>query len=444
MIKEFTEYIDKNNLIDKNSRVLLAVSGGIDSVVMATLTVKSGFYSAIAHCNFGLRGEESDQDELFVKSLASELSVDFYSIRFDTASFAEENKVSIQVAARELRYNWFEKLRAEIGYDYIAVAHNLNDNIETILFNLARGTGINGLSGIKAKNGKIVRPLLFATREQIKEYADSENISFREDRTNSETKYSRNKIRHLVVPVLKEINPSLEATISETGNRLLEIQKYFEEKVEEEKKRLLQSEGKTRKIKVKDTIRILSNLSVAYEFFKEFGITPHLLNDLSMITGSLSGKQLYTSSHRFVKDRDSIIIIPYRNEPPKPITIREVSDLNKLGFFEAKRVLVDKGFKIKREKDYATIDLHLLKFPLTLRAWKSGDYFYPFGMEGSKKISDYLTDRKYSIVDKEKALVLESDGDIVWLVGERIDNRFRLTKKSGEALLLRVKQHQVS
>ena len=146
MIKEFTEYIDKNNLIDKNSRVLLAVSGGIDSVVMATLTVKSGFYSAIAHCNFGLRGEESDQDELFVKSLASELSVDFYSIRFDTASFAEENKVSIQVAARELRYNWFEKLRAELGYDYIAVAHNLNDNIETILFNLARGTGINGLS----------------------------------------------------------------------------------------------------------------------------------------------------------------------------------------------------------------------------------------------------------------------------------------------------------
>jgi tRNA(Ile)-lysidine synthase len=444
MIKEFTEYIDRNHLIDKDSKVLMAVSGGIDSVVMATLMVKSGFYCAIAHCNFGLRGEESDQDELFVKTLASELSVDFYNTRFDTANFAKENKVSIQVAARELRYNWFEKLRHEIGYDYIAVAHNLNDNMETILFNLARGTGINGLSGIMIKNGKIVRPLLFATREMINEYAGQENILFREDHTNSETKYSRNKIRHLVVPVLKEINPSLEATISETGNRLQEIQKYFEEKIEEEKKRFLSCEGENIKLKIGDTVNILSNLSVAYEFFKEFGITPHLLNDLLEITSSSSGKQLYTSSHRFVKDRDSIIIIPCNNEPPKPITIKEANDFNKLKFIEAKTFLVDKTFRINRDKDFATLDLSILKFPLTLRVWRSGDFFYPFGMKGSKKVSDYLTDRKYSLIDKEKALVLESDNKIVWLVGERIDSRFCLTNKSREALVLRVDQHQIS
>ncbi len=437
MIKEFNRYIDTNNLFDKDSKILLTVSGGIDSMVMAYLTVKSGYYAAIAHCNFGLRGKESDKDELFVKSFASNLSIDFHTVRFETYRFAKENKVSIQVAARNLRYNWFEKLREEIGFDYIAVAHNLNDNVETILFNLTRGTGITGLSGIRLTNGRIIRPLLFASRESIKEYASRENIQFRDDHTNSETKYSRNKIRHLVVPVLKEINPALESTITETGNRLQEIQEYFEGKIEEEKKRYLLREEKGLSIKIEDIRQVFSNRSVAYCFFKEFGITPSLLNDLQQIIDSSSGKQLYTSSHRIVRDRDYIFIIPDVNKESQQFTITKVSEFNALKFIKAKTVVIGKDFRIHHERGFATLDLSLLKFPLILRTWKSGDFFFPFGMKGKKKISDYLTDNKYPVITKERAMVLVSGNDIVWLVGERIDNRFGLSDKSKEALVLR-------
>ena len=444
MIKEFNEYIKNNHLIGQNSKVLLAVSGGIDSVVMATLIMKSGITAAIAHCNFGLRGEESDQDELFVKSLASELSIDFHNIRFDTVNFAKENKVSIQVAARELRYNWFENLRKELDFDYIAVAHNLNDNMETIMFNLTRGTGITGLSGIKAQNGKIIRPLLFASREMIREYADNENIMFREDHTNSETKYSRNKIRHLVVPVLKEINPALETTIGETGKRLQEIQSYLDKKIEEDKIKYFSREENLVSIKIVDIKKILTNLSIAYELFKEFGITPALLNDLQDITYSSSGKQLFTSSHRIVRDRGSIIILRDNKQQPNFFTLKDINSFNDLKFFDAKTVAVGKNLRIHHEKEFATLDITLLKFPLVLRTWRSGDYFFPFGMKGKKKISDYLTDNKYPVITKERAMVLVSGNDIVWLVGERIDNRFGLSEKSKEALVLRFYQHKIS
>lgn len=304
MHDEFLNYIEEYNLIRDDDQVLLAVSGGIDSMVMADLFINSGIRLGIAHCNFCLRGKEADKDEDLVKRLAALHNIPFFSVRFDTTGYAAEKGISIQMAARELRYAWFEETRKKNGYDSIAVAHNLNDNIETLLINLTRGTGIAGLTGMKNSANHIIRPLIFASRESINKYCLKHKVKFREDRSNAETKYTRNKIRHLVIPVLKEINPSIEETLNETAARLdatNDIVNYFTHKL---RKSLLKKKEDNLVVNIRGLKQYLENSTIIYELFKPYGIKGSMVRDLDRIIKGETGGQLFTGTHRFLKKQE--------------------------------------------------------------------------------------------------------------------------------------------
>jgi tRNA(Ile)-lysidine synthase len=303
MLNDFLKYIEDNHLVKKRDRVLAAVSGGIDSMVMADLFLKSGYNFGIAHCNFGLRKKESDKDELMVRKYAKDQNIPFYSIRFNTMDYAKNNGISIEMAARELRYSWFEKIRKEKGYDMIAVAHNLNDNIETLLLNLTRGTGIAGLTGMKISGNHIIRPLLFSTRRSIEEYCRSNNIFFREDKTNADIKFTRNKIRHKIIPVLKEINPSIEFTLNDTAERLSGINEIFSDFIEKLRKTLFKDRGNTIILNIRQLEPYLKNKAIIFELLRPFGITGSLLTDLQKIITGRTGGQIFTGTYRMIKNR---------------------------------------------------------------------------------------------------------------------------------------------
>ena len=438
MIQAFNDYISQHNLTQKDNKILLAVSGGIDSIVMTDLFYKSGFKNiAIAHCNFSLRGEESDGDEKHVRQFALEHDIPIFVIRFHTKEYAKMHKVSTQVAARELRYAWFKRLRAEHGFDFIAIAHNMNDNMETVLLNLTRGSGLTGLTGIKAKNEYIIRPLLFATRQMIEEYSKENDITYREDSSNSENKYNRNKIRHLVTPVLKEINSAVEENISETSERLSEIESYIEQRVTEIRKELFNYNGDIISIDLKEFKNLIPNKSICYEVFKIFGLTASTTKDLMTIINGSVGSHVTTFSHRFMRDRETLLITPHEIDKISTHIIHNVEELNADKGFSAEVVEIDDNFIIPKSSEIACLDYEKIEFPLILRRWENGDSFSPFGMRGKKKISDYLIDKKVPMVKKEKVMVLTSNGKIAWIVGERIDNSFKITNKSKVALIIK-------
>ena len=443
MLDKFLNYIEENHLFKKEDKVLLAVSGGIDSMVMTDLFIRSGIKSGIAHCNFCLRGQESDKDEELVKNMAALHKIPFYSIRFDTKKYSESNGISIQMAARELRYDWFEEIRRKNRYDVIAVAHNLNDNIETLLINLTRGTGIAGLTGIKNSGNHIVRPLLFAPRETIREYQVKHRVNFREDKSNTQTKYTRNKIRHLVVPVLKEINPSIEATLNETCERLgatNDIVNFFTDKL---RNSLLKQKDSNLAINITKLKPLLRNNTLIYELFKPFGITGSLVTDLHKIAEGETGGQLFTGTHRFLKNRNEIIISVQTETKDEYYKVKSIAGLRKIpGILSASILIPAHGFIIPSDHDTACLDSEKLPFPVIVRKWLPGDFFYPLGMKKKKKLSDYFIDSKFSRFDKEKALVLESGGKIAWIVGERIDDRFKVTDTSRKILIIKVKQKE--
>lgn len=438
MITEFKKYIEENSLLRSGDRVLAAVSGGIDSMVLADLLHNSGINFGIAHCNFCLRGSESDDDEKLVRDYAEENKRAFYSIRFNTMEYAGANGISIEMAARKLRYEWFEKIRSENDFDHVAVAHNLNDNIETMLLNLTRGTGITGLTGIRPKSGRIIRPLLFATRKSIEEYCRKSGTEYREDRSNSDTHIKRNKIRHEVIPILREINPSVEFTLNDTTERLLDVNRIFISFTDSIRKGLFIDTGDMLTVRTAKLKPHLDNRAVLYELFRPFGITGSLLTSLIRIIRGRTGGQIFTSSHRIIRDRKELVITEYLTLPDEFRIIDTFYDLERSHFFtSAKIVDMHPGFVILPDRSMAFLDNDKILFPLIIRKWKPGDYFYPLGMETRKKLSDYFIDRKYSRLKKEQTYILESGGKIVWILGERIDNRFRITKATSKALILK-------
>ena len=443
MLNEFLNYIEENHLVNKGDKVLMAVSGGIDSMVMADLFTMSVIKTGVAHCNFCLRGRESDRDEKLVKKMADIHHIPFYSIRFDTKGYAEKKGISIQMSARELRYNWFEEIRKKNSYDTIAVAHNLNDNIETLIINLTRGTGIAGLTGMKNSANHIIRPLLFASRERIKEYCIKHKVNFREDKSNAETKYTRNKIRHLVIPVLKDINPSIEDTLNETAERLgatNDIVNYFTDKLRDS---LTKKKDGNLIISISKLKPYLGNSTLLYELFKPFGITGSMVPDLYKITGGETGGQLFTGTHRLLKNRNDIIISVLTEIKNEYYKANSIAGLKKIpGFVSISKLIPAPGFLIPSDRKTACLDFDKLSFPIIVRKWLPGDFFYPLGMKKKRKLSDYFIDRKFSRIDKEKALILESGGKIVWIVGERIDDRFRVTDASRKILIIKVKQKE--
>ncbi len=437
MLDEFLKYIQENKIISKNNRILLAVSGGIDSMVMAHLFIKAGIKIGIAHCNFSLRGKESDLDEELVKELAQRNRIRFFSKRFATGDYARENGISVQMAARDLRYEWFETVRKENKFDSIAVAHNLNDNIETLLINLTRGTGITGLTGMKPVSNKIVRPLLFASREKITKYCIASDIAYREDKSNAETKYTRNKIRHFVIPVLKEINPSIEETLSETAERLSGIQEIVSAYINEVREQVSISKKEVISFDIDKLKGLHSGKAVIFELFKPFGITDATSGDLIRILAGRSGSQVFTRTHRIIKNRKEVLVFPQGSTGSQYFVIKNIKDLSKTPGISGAEIITDlRNFKIPDNRDIGCFDIEKIKFPLIIRNWGNGDHFYPLGMKQRKKLSDYFVDRKFSLLRKEQALVMESDRKIVWIVGERIDDRFKVDGTTTKILMI--------
>jgi tRNA(Ile)-lysidine synthase len=442
MLEQFKKYLVANCQAGGSVRILLAVSGGIDSMVMAHLFITAGIQTGIAHCNFKLRGVEADKDEEFVKGFAVTYNIPFYSIAFDTSGYATRQGISIQMAARDLRFNWFEEIREKHGYNLVALAHNLNDNVETFLINLTRGTGITGLTGMKPRAGNIIRPLLFATREEITEFGIVNNISFREDHSNSEVKYTRNRIRHLLLPLFREINPSFESTIIETAQRLGEVNEILKDYISGIRDKLFSKRDNYTVFGINKIKNIPFKRTVIFELFRSYGLGPGQLDNMvDLVTRRESGTQLFTETHRFLKNRHEIIITSIEPVPDVYYEIRSTDDLLKVpGIISATVKKVTGSFTIPVKPGYACLDYAKVIFPLIIRTWVPGDSFYPFGMKEKKKLSDYFIDKKYSVYEKERSLIVESSGKIVWIIGERIDNRYRITASTKNALVIRTKR----
>lgn len=431
MLDRFKNFINDKKLFVSKDKLLLAVSGGIDSVVLAHLCHEAGLKFGIAHCNFGLRAEESEGDEKFVKQLSEKFKVPFYSTHFNTQAFADEQSISIQMAARQLRYKWFEEIRKKNKYDLVLIAHHKDDEIETLFINLIRGTGISGLHGIPLQRGKIVRPLLFATRNEIEQYVLQNNLSFREDSSNSSDKYIRNKLRQKVIPVLKEINSSLEATISKNIERLQQVEQVYREAVEQKIKSLVVKKKNTIEVDVKKLLKLYPVAVYIYELLKPFGFNEAVCADvLGVIKDKTSGRQFFSQTHRLLKDRSKLIITSHSKGAEEEFVIKAgLKKINKPFAMSISQVKAA-SYTIPRSAQIASVDLGKLKFPLTIRKWKQGDAFRPLGMTTKKKLSDFFIDNKFSLIDKENTWLLLSGTDIVWVIGHRVDDRYKVTGKT--------------
>jgi len=441
MINEFIGYITENQIIGKHEKVLLTVSGGIDSTVLLHLMVNSGYRCTVAHCNFKLRGKESDADEQFVRQLASRYGLDVHVKSFETAGFAREEGISIQMAARNLRYQWFDQLCTENGYDLIATAHNMDDVIETFFINLIRGTGIRGLTGIKTRSGNLIRPLLFASREKIIDYAREQDITYREDSSNAETKYIRNKIRHGIIPLLQEINPGFRQGIIDTIERIRYTGMIYDQAIENHKKEMVREQDNCIYIDIQKLARIPDLKTLLYEFISCFNFTSGSVADIAKSLEGPSGKQFFSGTHRLVKDRNQLIISPLKMDERPRYYIEDgapgLGEPLKMDFMILNRT---PHFQVATDKDTACLDYARLIFPLILRKWQPGDHFYPLGMPHLKKISDFFIDEKLSLVEKENAWLLLSGENIIWVAGHRIDERYKITEKTDRVFVARLRK----
>jgi len=432
MRKNFIAFINHQKLFNNRHKIIVAVSGGMDSVALCHLLKTTGYSIAIAHCNFQLRETESDNDEKFVESIALKMNVPFFSIKFKTKTYSESKGISIQMAARDLRYAWFEEIRKKNKYDYVAIAHHGDDEIETFFINLIRGTGLAGFHGIKPKTGKIVRPLMYSNRKEIEEFIKKNKIKYREDSSNSSLKYLRNKVRHELIPFLKKINPEIEKTIHVEINRIRQVEQEFLAIVEKQKSAIVTKEKELLKIDIEMLIALENRELYLYEFLKPYGFSGDIICQISNGLTSESGKQYFSSTHRIIKDR-SFLILSCRNENitqnykiyrkskkrQEPIPLQ----------FKFKKITTD--FKILKDNNCAMFDYDKLTFPLIIRKWKSGDFFHPFGMKGKKKLSDYFTDLKLSLYDKENIwLLCNANDDVVWVIGYRINEKYKITSKT--------------
>jgi tRNA(Ile)-lysidine synthase len=432
MIQKFTTHLNQNFLFLKDKKLLIAISGGLDSVVLYQLLATLHIDISLAHCNFNLRGKESDLDEEFVDNLSQKTSNQIFIKSFDTEKHSKENKLSTQIAARDLRYTWFQELAEEHNFDFILTAHHADDNLETFLINLTRGTGLEGFTGIPKINGNIVRPLLPFSREEILKYAKEHNIEWREDASNASTKYTRNKIRHQVIPVLKEINPSLLSSFEKTLENLQESQQILEDRIDKVSLEIIETKGAITKLNI-DKIQQLSNpKAYLYQLLKNHSFTEW--NDVYDLLSAQSGKQVFSKTHRLLKDRHFLLL--NRKEVSSSIKVsfeiaENQSEITKpihLTFEEIQE-------KSTENKQTIYVDKDLLKYPLLVRKWQNGDYLYPSKMQGKKKLSKFFKDDKFSLLEKENTwLLCNADNEIIWVINHRQDRRFS-TKPSTQSTL---------
>ena len=451
LLEKFKAYIKQQNLFQPKDKLLLAVSGGVDSVVLCELCKQAGYDFTIAHCNFQLRGEESDRDENFVKELGKKYAVEVLVKKFETEKHAAENKLSIQVAARELRYTWFNELLTKIksdlnpeGYNgqlptanVFLTAHHANDNIETLLMNFFKGTGINGLHGILPKQGKIIRPLLFAKKEVLTEFASANNLKFVEDSSNALDKYTRNYFRNQLIPDLQKIFPQVDDNLINNIERFREIEILYQQSVHLTKKKLLEPKGNEIHIPVLKLLKTVPLKTILYEIIKDYGFTPHQTEETIALLKSETGKYIQSATHRVLKNRNWLIISPVESTETENILIEEKDKL--VEFQQGKlsvELLSTTNHKPQTTNQIAQLNAAEIKFPLLLRKRKPGDYFYPLGMQKKKKLSRFFIDQKLSLTQKEKIWVIEMDKKIIWVVGLRIDDRFKITDRTKNILQL--------
>ncbi|GGD71845.1 tRNA(Ile)-lysidine synthase [Emticicia aquatilis] len=454
MLHAFLTYINEQKLFEPSEKVLLTVSGGKDSVAMLDLFCGANILFAVAHCNFQLRGRDSDEDQLFVENLCKENNVVFHTKTFDTKAYAKKNKISIEMAARTLRYEWFESLRKELNFDYIATAHHLNDSIETVLLNLTKGTGISGLKGISAKKGHIIRPMLFASRQEIDAYVAKKKLSWREDSSNASNDYQRNLIRNQVVPLLKKINPNLDETFARNLERFQSLEADFRKNLSHFKATVMREENGVFFLKIANIRYWQSANYYLEELLKEFGFNYFQSKEIFNSLDGLSGKVFHAENFTLLKDREELVITaPQQWLPPQPLPDKEGlclqinnDSLNTEQSFE----FLDKKLrftvlnieeidsKFERNNTILFADFDKIMFPITFRTWQEGDWFIPLGMKGKKKISDFLIDKKISLNLKKNIFLLTSQDAVIWVAGQRADDRFKLTDTTKKILKVEI------
>jgi tRNA(Ile)-lysidine synthase len=437
---QFIKHVQQNRLFSGADRLIVAVSGGIDSVALCQLCFMNGFTFEIAHVNFGLRGLESDDDETFVRKLAVSLGARFHVLHTDTRNYASENRISIQVAARQLRYQWFDELlQHEPGY--LLTAHHADDNIETVMMHFFRGTGIHGLAGIPEKSGRYIRPLLPFGRDEIIHFAQQQGLAWREDSSNESDKYTRNFFRLNVIPLISKVFPEVEKNIAENINRLKEAAMLYDDAVKLHVSKVVEQKGTEFYIPVLKIKKLAPVRTLLYEITKRYGFSTGQLNDIVHLLDAEHGKMVQSETHRIIRNRGWLIIAQRNTTDCTHVIIQEEEQT---ASFEGGLVRIAhrsvKDVKIKSGNAEALLDARLVAFPLILRKWKAGDYFYPLGMKKKKKISRFLIDQKLSKIEKEAVWVLESAKRICWIVGLRIDDRYKITGATHEVIQVQVDQ----
>lgn len=456
LLDKFKEYIKIQHLFQPKDKLLLAVSGGVDSVVLCELCKQAGYDFTIAHCNFQLRGNESERDENFVRGLGKKYGLEVLVKNFDTENYATENKLSIQVAARELRYTWFNQRLTKMKDDFnpevsncqlptanwLLTAHHANDNIETLLMNFFKGTGIGGLHGILPKQGNIIRPLLFARKEELHAFAATNKLDYVEDSSNESDKYTRNYFRNQLIPDLKKVFPQVEENLLGNINRFGEIEIIYRRSVEQVKKKLMETRGDEIHIPVLKLLKCKPVSTIFFEILKDFGFTAHQTEDALSLLKAETGKFIRSATHRVVKNRNWLIIAPNENSQATNILIEKENELIEFQCGKLKlELLPAPGPGLSTHAFIAQLNAAEIKFPLLLRRWQPGDYFYPLGMAGKtsgkpgkKKLKRFFNDVKLSATQREKTWVIEMDRKIIWVVGLRIDDRFKVEPKTKQVL----------
>lgn len=438
LIDRFQEYVKQHNLFTRQDKILLTVSGGVDSMVLMSLCVNSGYNVGIAHCNFSLRGQESDEDEIMVQETARRYGIECYNRRFDTLGEMDRTGESMEMAARRLRYEWFHSLCEEHGYTVIAIAHHMDDSIETFFINMLRGTGLRGFTGISKQVGRIVRPLMFATRKEILEYAHSKHIQFREDSSNLSTKYLRNKIRLGIIPRMREITPRFSFLMHRNIERLTSAQRFIDNAIDNIYNDIAEIKGDICTLHIDGIADLSSREFVIYEILNSrFGFKGDTVDSLckSLDAGNV-GKRFYSRSYVAYIDRGDIVVAPIEENDLCEISVAQGQRRAYCGtsvlYFDV--CDVDSLDTYNVPANVALLDIEKITFPLTLRRWQEGDSFIPFGFNGRKKVSDYLIDHKVSMAEKARQFVLLSQGEIAWLVGRRTSDDCRITDSTDKVL----------
>lgn len=432
LLDKIKRYIKQEKLLHHSSKILVGVSGGSDSMVLLEILYQLNYSCSVAHMNFSLRGNESDEDEAFVRDYALQNNLPFYSKKVDTLMYAKSHGISMEMAARDLRYAFFDELLQSHKLDIIALGHHKNDLVETMLINLARGTGVRGLSGIQAKTGKLVRPLLEITNEEIIAYAESHNILYRNDSTNADTHIQRNNFRHNIIPRFEEINPSFIQTIANTAHRMQEVQQLINNTVSHFIAAYVHDEKDKKYIQLDGLLKHPSKAIVLFEILNSFGFNASQLDEINIALGKEPGKTWHSKAYRLILSSTHLILTKKVTEPgtEKILILENMQKISKPIRLTISDKIPVQNCTLNFTKEDAYFDAEKIRFPLTIRKWEHGDWFVPFGMTGRKKLSDFFIDNKLSLDKKEEVYVLLSEEDIIWIPGYRTDNRYKITEET--------------